>query len=65
MASPLERHDFLSRLVFVFQTIGSSFLKASHLTTIVKRFVFKEDECIVGKMYFPSEVQHEHACDLC
>lgn len=49
MASPLERHDFLSRLVFVFQTIGSSFLKASHLTTIVKRFVFKEDECIVGK----------------
>ena len=49
MASPLERPDFLSRLVFVLQTIGCIFLRARQLTRIVKRFVFKEGACTVGR----------------
>ena len=39
MASVLERIDLVSRLFFVFQTIGCIFLKIPVLTTAIKRFV--------------------------
>ena len=39
MASLLDRFDLVSRLFFVFQSIGSIFLKIPVFTTAIKRFV--------------------------
>lgn len=50
MPSMLDRYDFVSRLFFVFHSIGSILLKVPFLTTVVKRFVInKEKESVAGK----------------
>ena len=41
MASLLDRFDLVSRLFFVFQSIGSIFLKIPIFITAIKRFVFE------------------------
>ena len=40
MASLLDRFDLVSNLFFVFQSIGSVFLKIPIFITAIKRFVF-------------------------
>ena len=39
MASLLDRYDLVSKLLFVFQSIGSIFFKIPVFTTAIKRFV--------------------------
>ena len=54
MASLLDRYDLVSRLVFVFQSIGSIFLKIPVFTTAVKRFVLGKSSSAA------SDLQHRH-----
>ena len=52
MASLFDRFDLVSRLFFVFQSIGSIFLKIPVFTTAVKLFVLGNSNSPVGDLEF-------------
>ena len=52
MASLFDRFDLVSRLFFVFQSIGSIFLKIPVFTTAIKRFVLGNSNSAAGDLEF-------------
>ena len=44
MATMMENYLHLSRLFFVFKTIGDIFFKTFNFTSIIRRFVFEEHQ---------------------
>ena len=52
MARLFDRFDLVSRLFFVFQSIGSIFLKIPVFTTAIKRFVLGNSNSAAGDLEF-------------
>ena len=49
MATMMENYLHLSRLFFVFKTIGDIFFKALNLTSIIRCFVFEEHQDVASE----------------